>query len=317
MSETLQQGYEDAFRCCKEVAAIDPEEGIACFAGLVEWRTDLTQLIIAWYQACIDGNADLARDLFDMARSIFVSRFGDDCPTVAIGPDGQPRTVGLVFGWSDELDLRGRFLPVTPADRAAAEARVGPLDAALAAYAVEAGSFEAAIAGTTISGGLSGALVLGAARPDGARPIADLRLTFATGAGSVALALVSSDAALLERSVVRRRDGGLVLEAHVSLAVDDALPILAPPTAWIEFPLRQTANGFALGGGSHALRRLMPPSLGFADWNGDGAVGLDDWTAYFAAPAEGRDLDLDGDQDAQDDALFIASFRHAVPAHGS
>ncbi|MBL9147622.1 MAG: hypothetical protein JNM94_02915 [Phycisphaerae bacterium] len=317
MTETLSDGYEDAFRCCQEVAAIDPDEGIACFASLVDWRMEVTQLIIAWYQACIDGNSDLARDLLDMAKSIFVSRFGADCPMVALGPDGQPRTAGLVFSWADDLDVRGRFVAVAPGDQPASPARVGPLDAALSRYVLDDGAFRASIGGMEITGGLTGALTLGAARPDGARPIVDARLSFATAAGTVAMQLANANPTLRDLSAVRPTDDGPVLAAHVTLSIDESLPILAPASVWLELPLRERAGGFTLDGGPRPLRAVLPPALGFADWDQDGAVTIEDWTAYFDAAADTRDLDLDGDQDVDDDALFVASFRRAVPTHGS
>ncbi|GEM_PF-2775228 len=307
MEDIAAKGFEDALVCCRELAPLNPPSAEQCLLSLKEWRQQITTLIIQWYQACLDGNQDLASQMLQAAKALFAQGTNETCPSVQNDPTGQPRTAGLPFAVTDLLELSGRF-------KGEARSTVTPESDALARFSVAAplllrgGAFEATVFGNRIAGTLSGKLTVGSASADGSASVLGFEIAFETPAGALHCVLADPD----RRSAIRATPYGLRLMVMVSLTADPGVPFLFPSEAWFELPVTAVAEGFALGGGARTLRAIAPPALGFADWQRDGIVDHADWSAYFSANADERDLDLDGDADPADDALFIESFRRAT-----
>ena len=307
MELMAEKGFEDSAMCCEAIVPLNPEAAKQCYLGLKEWRQQITSLIIQWYQACLNGNQNLASQLLQAAKALFVQGFTDDCPPVQLDPTGRIRTAGLPFSHADVLTLRGQF--EGPFKLVVAEGReTGSGDGTTTPLILTGGRFSGTIFGTHVNGGLTGDLTLGEARLDGSMPVMAFVLDFKVPGGAIHCTL-SDDG---RWSAFKPTATGGLLGVKVALAVGDDVPYLMPNEAWLELPLHSTPHGFAFAGGNHSMRALLPPTFGWADWNQDGTVNHDDWTDYFTAPPESRDLDLDGDADDADDVLFIRSFRLAT-----
>ncbi|MFO0828608.1 MAG: hypothetical protein U0572_10735 [Phycisphaerales bacterium] len=303
MERIADKGFEDAFQCCRALAETNPPEGEVCFQSLREWRTELTTLIVQWYQACLDGNSELAGQLLHALRAIFVVRFdeasGATCSSVVLDPNGGYRTAGIALDRSDLVRIGGAFVGgLGPAGDIDRETR----------FVLRGGTFEAEVFGVSVAGALSGELRLAAAAAGGTRAVEDLSLVFATPLGALRCSLSPIDSA----GALAANGGDALLHARVRLSADDAVALLLPSEAWIELPLIRSGVGYAIAPGTRAIREVVPPALGVADWVCDGHIGLDDWAAYFSAADRDRDLDLDGDADEEDDAIFIRSWRRAA-----
>lgn len=308
MEETANSGFEDAFQCCKALETIDPGEAALCYSDLKDWRSQLSTLIVLWYQACLDNNVELMKSILATAKALFASRFGDDCPAVVSAADGQLRTAGIPFTWTDLVQFDGAFERVEVAlwDELVARPGLAGDDSQL--FELDDGQFTATVAGATVAGALTGAVRLGPADVHGQRSVIGFTASFSLG-GECISAHLDDPAAL---SMLTEDAGHATLGVRVSLAATEGLSLLLPPVAWIEFPVRVGGDLIELDERVWSLRSVVPPALGIADWTADGSVTSDDWDAYFSAPPGEQDVDLDGDSDGGDAALFINSYRRAT-----
>ncbi len=311
MDRLADKYYQQAFACCKAKAEVDPFGGASCFDQLLAWRLATGSGILEWYQACLNGEQNLAQQLLQQLRSLVVELGQETCGTTIALADGRKMTMGVPFGPDDTLSLAGAF--TGPYGLLRPPANAPPQHETSAHFTLATGRFRMQAMGATLAGALHGAVDLRPIAGDpGAYAVEGASLTFGVGAATVAMELQDPE----DLSTVRLNGDVGVLEMRVAIRVDGDVPVLAPPQAWVRIPVRATPSGLAFASGNQPLLEFMPSAPGWADWNRDWTVDEADWAAFFAGPVGGqadlRDLDLDGDIDGDDIQLFTTAWQEEV-----
>ena len=301
MDQTAAQGFADAWQCCVVLHESDPEAGLECFEDLKEWRQSVSLLIIEWYQACLDGNQSTARQIFQSLRDLFRGGLAAKCGPLEPAAGGGYRTAGVPIAPDDTIRFDAHWLPVRPA-------KLGdPAEDDLAAFSLS-GTFSLRSWAGPFAGDVEGELVVEARAGDAEQAVKRLRLECRVGGESIVLRTAPTDS----ESHLELTSDGLLLRARVSLDATGPLPVLLGPEAWIELPLTATGRGFDLPSGALALEAILPVAFGYADWDHDRFVTQGDRDAFYATPESGRDLDLNGWYDDEDERLFLESWRRAT-----
>jgi hypothetical protein len=324
MDRTANEGYAQAWACCHAIRELDPPAAIACFEDLKEWRTELTALIVRWYQACLDGNQSLADQILRTMHRIFVEGPGGSglpCGTIVVDGGGQPRTVGLAIAGRDRIVLGGDLKPLPRRFGGAGDGMPPPQtgrDLAIDGWAtveIAEMSFDLVLSGRVglaIPGPLASQIPLGHGGWPETVPVDDIELLLSAPGGSILRLSLEPE---IGSPALLRVGTAAVLRAACRVEAEGPLRLLLPETVWLELPLIPRANpadGFELAGDRRPLRSVLPPALGFADFDRNGVIDERDLLAFRSAPADAADLDLDGDVDADDDRLFLASWRFAI-----
>lgn len=305
MEAMADKYYDQGYACCKEIVPLDPDDAVACFESLKDWRLETGNLIIQWYQACMADNEELARHLIEILRGMTSTLPGDGCPMTAELPDGRHWTVGVPLHREDVLSLDGRLVVLD-----GRFGRVEPPQAARAIrWAIREGGLRLEAGGRTIDARMSGSFTVGEADAAGDRSIVDATIDWSVGDRHVVLRLADDPAG----SRWHLDGPHEALDLRMSVTCDPALGILLPPVMWLHLPLARDADGIRFAGGVRPATDVIPVAPGIADWNGDTHVDDEDWVAFLGSePVAGvdpRDVTLDGEFDAQDVDRFLAAWR--------
>ncbi|MDZ4754651.1 MAG: hypothetical protein SGJ11_09155 [Phycisphaerae bacterium] len=304
MDALLDKYYEQAFMCCKERAALDPTGGAECFQKLAEWRLATATKILEWYQACLDGEQDIAGGIVGSLKALLTQIGNETCGTTLELPNGRNVTAGIPFVHGDTIEFEGAFDGMFKL--------MEPPDAPVR-LDLEAGAFRMEAFGSVVTGRLNGSLELVAHGPNSGTLIVE-RADLEFGVGSGALVMTLDDHT--GGSYVRFDGMHGVLQLRVAISTSGDLALFTPSAAWLRIPVQVSGSSITFAGGIHQLIDIIPPAPGWADWNGDWVVDEADWAAFFAGPDAGevdyRDLNLDGSIDATDIGMFADSWREAM-----
>jgi hypothetical protein len=310
--ERVAKEYGDAAHaCCKMMLPGDPVGAAACFEDVKNWRLETGSKIIAWYQACLDGNRELANDVLNGLVEDVDARSGQSCGGLVTLADGRVATVGIPFGPDDRVTLTGRavspfglLLPPQYEITEGVNDRVYELH-------IEGGAFGVEAFGAAVNGSLSGTLAIVQHAPS------EYLVTGASwrfGVGASAITMELDDDHGFSRLRLDGQRG--VLRLVMSTGVPEGMAVLMPPRLVLEVPVRAGGGALELDARRLPALSVMPGALGIADWNGDGAVTAEDWIAFFqtepTAGVDPRDLDFDGDYDSDDIRGFVASWRQQM-----
>jgi hypothetical protein len=303
MDEMLLQYYSRAFACCVEINKNDPAAGTECFQKLADWQKRAADAILDWYRACVDEKSATANEILELLKGLASEATGT-CGSAVRLADGRVFTVGTPFDADDTLEFSGAF-----------EGAFGllkpPVVDAPRSFALADGRLALDIDGIAASLATTGAITVSASGKD-RFSIDAFTFSIDVGNGTIDMTLDDDEG---RSSVVLDGSRGL-LEVRVAVASTGEPALFVPEAAWLRIPVRATANGLALDLGEHRAVDVVPPAPGIADWNGDTFVDLADWTAFHEDPARGerdlRDLDLDGDVDPDDVAMFGRLWREAM-----
>lgn len=308
MHETADQGFSQAWDCCKALQEMGLPSAESCFLDLKDWRQEITTLIIRWYQACLAGNQSLADSILRTMRRLFAEGVGT-CGTVVADVTGQRRTIGLAIAAGDTATFDGDLGPVPRtfggSDKDPQGTGADPPDVG---FDID-GTVDVRSAEIAATVRLRGRVAVGRAIEKGSAPIRGFTLSCELPGGGE-LRLASRDVDASNRLIGPAPDGSVTLEVRCAVEMIGALPILVPSEVWLQLPLvtRGSTGGYAFAGGKRSLREVLPPAWGYADFNRDGFVDEADIVAYRSAAPHDRDLDLDGDADDDDDRAFIAAW---------
>ncbi len=312
--ERVAKEYGDAAHaCCQQMLAVDPAGAAACFEDVKNWRLETGALIIAWYQACLNGNRSLANEVLGILTQEVKDRASQACGGIVTLADGRVATVGIPFGPEDRISLAGRLvspfgLVVPPQFEVGGDAGDRAFELRL-----DGGTFAMHAFGADVNGALLGSMTL---VPSGPAEYLVTAASIRFGVGSSELAFDLDDDHGHSRLRLDGQRGTLRLVMATELS--EGLSLLVPPRVALDLPLRVGGGAIELDANALPALAVMPGALGFADWNGDGAVTTDDWVAFFqtqpVAGVDPRDLDLDGDYDADDIRAFVTSWRERMSA---
>jgi hypothetical protein len=313
--ERVAKEYGDAAHlCCKEMLAVDPAGAAECFREVQDWRLETGSKIIAWYQACLDGNRSLAGEVLQGLVQDVEARAGQSCGGVVTLANGRVVTVGIPFGPQDRISLDGTLLSPFGVVLPPQYEITGGYGDRSVALRLNGGSFSLQAFDTQVSGALSGTLTI-APGSDAEFLVTDAAWNFTVGSHTVTFDLDDEEG--LSRLRIDGQRG--TLRMVMATGLPEGVGLLFPPRVVLEVPLRVGGGVIQLDASSLPALDVMPGALGFADWNADGAVTLEDWFAFFASePIDGvdaRDLDLDGDYDSDDERAFVASWRERATLH--
>jgi hypothetical protein len=333
MKSIADDAFEQMFQCCTGIATIDPEQGVNCYDDLRDWRGETATLILQWYQACLNGNQDLAEAALGALRGLLQQASQSGCGEIQLRADGQWVATVSPFLRGDRITVTGLFAGSfgsvrINSDSAAADGQNadggGSGVAPPSTWTLGAGEVSLALSETGLAGGglvltgtMHGAFTVGAPVPpppsvpgDGAvttAAVSGLELVIEVGGQSVRLSLDDP------RGIASLSGDGhsYVLAAPVSLDVPDSLPGLTPSTLWLTMPLTATDEGLVVDVAQAPAATLFPVSLGWADWDRDGDADVADVASFYADSGKVRDLNLDGVFDGLDVRLFVHAWRAA------
>lgn len=324
MDRTANEGYAQAWACCEAIRELDPPAAIACFEDLKDWRAQITTLIVRWYQACLEGNQSLADQIFRTMQRIFAEgpgEAGPPCGTIVVDAGGQPRTVGLAIAGRDRVSLGGELKPLPRAFGGSGDGAAPPRSgrelaidgwATLEFDEMRVDVVLAGRVGLSLPGHLAAEVGSGHGGWPETIPVDALELLLSAPGGSILRLELEPE---IGSPALLRQGETAVLRAACRIHAEGPLRLILPELLWLELPLTPRPSpeeGYELAGGRRALRSVLPPALGFADFDRNGVVDERDLLAFRVARDDAADLDRDGDVDRDDERLFLASWRFAL-----
>jgi hypothetical protein len=320
MEQMADKYHDQAFACCKAIAEIDPPAAVSCFDSVKEWRLETGTLIIQWYQACRDGNEDLAQSLLDILRGMTSQLPGGQCPQTTELADGRKWSAGVPFVTTDTIWLSGRLVDVGSGEFGTLFPP--PLSGGDASdrrmrLALQGGTFELDALGVDFGGDIAGEIELAPGSgnlAEGSMRVSNASLRWSLGNMGVNMRLVDPEGLSGVQLADPQMSGGHAwLEMRMTVEPDAGLGILVPSIAWVRIPLNVAPDRTDIVRGPVPATLIFPPSPGIADWNGDTYVDELDWSAFWSsqpiAGVDPRDVNIDGVFDDEDVRRFVAAWR--------